>query len=228
MPSDPRKRQKKLERRDAKRKAKRHEQVREKQVGLAERLTAAADRPILHSWVTADFWDQGIGWVCLSRQLTGGSVAFAIFLVDRYCLGVKNAMAEIVSQATYNSRIENRTRATYHVKDLSPADVRKIVESAVAYAEALGLHPHPDYQAARLLFGTISAAESTLELEWGKDGKPFFVNGPNDTPQRCRQILRTLESNCGRGGYHFLMVGPPFSLEEDDSEPEEEDDADSP
>jgi hypothetical protein len=216
MPSDPRKRQKKLERREAKRKAKRHDLVREKQVGLAERLTAVADRPVLFSWATTDLWDMGLGWVCLSRQLAGGSVAFALFLIDRYCLGVKNAMCDIVSRGTYDSRIENRTRADYVVKDLSPADVRKIVEGAVAYAESIGFHPHPDYQAAQTLFGNINAAESTLELEFGKDGKPFFVNGPMDTPERCRQIMRTLERSCGPGGYHLMLGGPVTPLEEDE------------
>ena len=32
--------------------------------------------------------DDGLGWVLLSRQLPGGSVAVAVFLVDRYCLSI--------------------------------------------------------------------------------------------------------------------------------------------
>src|SRR4051812_40540343 len=42
MPTDPRKRQKKQERRTAKRKARQHEVSKEKHAGLPERLTAAA------------------------------------------------------------------------------------------------------------------------------------------------------------------------------------------
>src|SRR5216683_2416038 len=98
MPTDPRKRQKKQERRAAKRKAKHHELVRHKHAGLPERLTAAIRYPVLHSCATMDLWDQGLGWVCLSRALPSGQVGFAVFLVDRYCLGVKNAMADVTDR----------------------------------------------------------------------------------------------------------------------------------
>ncbi len=228
MPSDPRKRQKKLERREAKRKAKKEERGHNKPAGMAERLAAAAECPILHSWVSDALETQGIGWVCLSRQLPGGSVAFAIFLVDRYCLGVKDVVYNIVGRFDYDRDIVARTRTELPAKEVSPADARKIVESAVAYAEDLGLHPHPDYFKARALFGTIDASTSTIELEFGKDGKPFFVNGPNDTPQRCRQILRTLDRSCGPGGYHFMLGGPQIPLDEEDFEPEEWEDDDNP
>src|SRR5262245_58353924 len=119
MPTDPRKRQKKQEHRAAKRKAKLQERTREQHTGIAERLTAAAKSPVLHSWATADVWTQGIGWVCLSRELPGGSVAFGVFLVDPYCLGVKNAIADVANRAAYEGRIAGKLRSQYSVRELS-------------------------------------------------------------------------------------------------------------
>ena len=211
MAKDPRKRQKQQERRAAKRQAKHRQLARVKSAGLPERLSTAVQYPVLHSWVTNDLWTGGLGWVCLSRQLPNGQVAYAVFLVDRYCLGVKNAMAGIVGRFTYDNQIVRKMRREASAKELTPAAARKLVEGAVAYAHALGLPPHPDYQTARLLFGDIDPAESTDEFEFGKDGKPFFVAGPNDTPDRCRRILRALEQSHGPGGFDFLM--PMGSLE---------------
>ncbi|HEV3259056.1 MAG TPA: hypothetical protein VG013_19445 [Gemmataceae bacterium] len=208
MPTDPRKRQKKQERRAAKRKAKHHQLAREKQAGLAERLTAAAKYPVLDSCATTALWDEGLGWVCLSRELPSGHVAFAVFLVDRYCLGVKNVMADVVGRFEYNSQIVSKMRSHFSAKDLSPADVRKLVEEAVEYARGLGLHPHPDYQKAKRIFGDIDAGASTEQIEFGKGGKPLFIAGPNDTPERCRQILKTLEETCGPGGFHYQIPFP--------------------
>jgi hypothetical protein len=205
MPTDPRKRQKKLERRAAKRKSKHQQLARQKQTGLAEQLTAAAACPVLHSWATEDFWTQGIGWVCLSRVLPNGLVAFGLFLVDRYCLGVKNAMADVIGRFEYEDRIARKMRSDFGMRELDPPSTLKLVESAVAYAESLGFHPHPDYHKARRIFGSIDPAESTETFEFGKDGKPFFIAGPNDTPQRCRLIMRTLEQHCGPGGYQFMV-----------------------
>jgi hypothetical protein len=205
MPFDPKKRQKKQERRAALRKSKQRELTREKHAGLPDRLSAAAKYPILHCWATADIWEKGLGWVCLSRVLPNGSVAYSVFLVDRYCLGVKNAMAQVTSRFDYDTRVARKMHFTFKSKDLHPAAARKLVEGAVEYAGALGLHPHADYHKAKLLFGDIDASECTETFEFGKDGKPFFISGPNDTPERCHQILEKLVESCGRDGFHYLI-----------------------
>lgn len=205
MPIDPRKRQKKQERRAAKRKSKQHQLAREKHAGLPERLTAAARYPILHCWATTDLRDQGLGWVCLSRELPNGWVAFGLFLVDRYCLGVKNAMADVLGRYTYDNEIARKMRSEFTAQDMQPAAARKLIEEAVAYARSLGLPPHPDYQRARLIFGDLDPAASGEQFEFGKDGKPLFIAGPHDTPERCRQILTTLEESCGPDGFHYLI-----------------------
>jgi hypothetical protein len=205
MSIDPRKRQKKHERQAAKRKAKQHQLAREKHAGLAERLTAAARYPVLHCWAATDLWDQGIGWVCLSRELPTSQVAFAVFLVDRYCLGVKDIAADVVGRFTYDSQIVRKMTATFTSEHMAPAAARKLVEEAVAYARSLGLHPHPDYPKARHLFGTIDASQCTEEFEFGKDGQPLFIAGPHDGPDRCFQIIKTLEQSCGVGRFHYLI-----------------------
>jgi hypothetical protein len=225
MPSDPRKRQKKQERRTAKRKAKQHQLTKEKHAGLPERLAFAARYPVLHCWASQHLWSQGLGWITLSRQLPNGTVAFAVFLVDRYCLGVKNVMMDIKGRFTYDSQVEREWRSKTPTKDMSPATARKFVEGAVAYARALGLHPHPEYQTAKLIFGDIDASQSTEELEMGKDGKPFFVAGPHDTPERCAQILRSLEEHRGPAGFHYMMPmmeGMDLDSLPEDGEPEDE------
>jgi hypothetical protein len=205
MAIDPRKRQKHQERRAAKRQAKQQQMAKEKHQTLAERLTAAARSPILHCWATTTLWTNGLGWVCLSRELPNGSVAYGVFLVDRFCLGVKNAMADITGRFTYDSRVARKMRSDSGSKDLHPAAARKLVESAVQYARSLGLQPHADYQKAKLIFGEINAGECAEQFEFGKDGKPFFVAGPHDTCERCRQILKTLEQSCGPDGFLYLI-----------------------
>jgi hypothetical protein len=205
MAADPRKRQKQMERRAAKRKTKLHAIVREKSAGLSDRLAGAANYPIADSVATVDLWDQGLGWICLSRELPNGGVAYAIFLVDRYCLGVKNAMAGIVSRFDYDGKIMQKMKGTFRSREIAPATARRFVESAVAYARGLGFPPHPDYQRAKQIFGTIDSAEATEELEFGREGKPVFIAGPNDSAARCRQILATLERSCGLDGSHFVV-----------------------
>lgn len=209
MSANSHKRQKQVERRAAKRKAKHHHMARENAAGLPERLLKAAAAPILHCWVSGDLQGKGMGSVCVSRQLALGSVAFAIFLVDRYCLGVKDAWVGITSRSDYDDRIVGKIRSRSKVIEMSPAAARKLVEGAAAYARGLGIAPHADYQRAKLMFGSIDPAECTEEFEFGKDGKPFFFAGPFDDSRGCHQILRTLERSRGKGGYDFTVPFDP-------------------
>jgi hypothetical protein len=146
-----------------------------------------------------------MGSVLLSRQLPDGRVAVAVFLLDVYCLGVKDAIAQILHRSTYESEFVRKTRSQFTVRPMSPAAVRKLVEGAVAYAADLGIAPHPDYHKAKLLFGDIDPAECAEEFTYGKDGKPFFVAGPHDTPERCQQIMSTLTHRLGQDGFTFLI-----------------------
>ena len=123
MPTDPKKRQKKLERRAAKRKERKHDQVRERTAGLPERLTIASRFPVLHCWIGDSLSpeaDQGIGWVVLSRSLPTGQVAAASFLVDAHCLGVKDTYAEIMSRVDYEAKYVHKITKEMPSRNASP------------------------------------------------------------------------------------------------------------
>src|SRR3954447_17819242 len=213
MATDPRKRQEKPERRAANPKEWNPLPAKGQPAALGQRLTAAATSPPLHSSVTEDLWAQGLGWVLFSRGLPDGSVAVAVFLVGRYCLGVKNALADIVSRSSYESNFARKLRSEFASRDVSPSAARKLVEGAVEYARGLGFPPHPAYDTANLLFGDVDAGGCADEFEFGKDGQPFFIAGPHDTPDRCRQILGLLTRSRGPGGFHYLVrAGDPDVL----------------
>ena len=204
MAIDVRKRQKKLERRKAKQKAERRELARRDSRSLAVRLQAASVYPILHCCVSADLWEQGIGYVLMSRQAPNGQVAFAAFLVDVYCLGVKDVMIGVDPMGQYRRDMYDRFSQCRPLIPWKPECARKFVEGAVKYALDLGLPPHADYRVAKLIFGEIQA-ETMQEYTFGKDGKPFFIAGPYDSPARCQQVLRTLERCCGPGGHNAVL-----------------------
>lgn len=220
MAGDPRKRQKKLERRTAKRKEKRQIRVREQSAGLLERLGAAVKYPVLHCWIGDSIAKQGMGWVVLSRPTSNGSVAVVSFLVDAYCLGVKDVFAEFLPHSAYESKYLRKMTVEMASQSAAPAKARKLLEEAVAYARGLGLPPHPDYSRGMILFGDVNAADSDAHFEFGKDGKPLFMSGPNDTPQRCKQIMATLNRTCGPDNFHYMMEvsGSAMTLADGDEE----------
>jgi hypothetical protein len=188
MVRDPRKHQKKLERQKAKKKTERRELARRQSRGLPARLAEAAQAPILHCCTATELWE----------------VAFVVFLLDIYCLGVKDVVLNIIPRADYDEMYDDYADRG-EIDELTLACARKLVEGAVSYALDLGLPPHPDYRTARLIFGDVSVDLCTEEFEYGQDGMPLFVAGPYDDPLRCQQILRALEIHCGPDGYHYIL-----------------------
>ncbi len=208
MPTKDQRRQKKLSRKAAKRKAVHKELARQKQGGLAAEFARIANAPVLDCLVCETVWDEGIGNVLLSRELRNGQVAYAVFLVDVYCLGVKDVIADIRSKMSYREDLLQRLLDRNEFDEVSASYVRKLVESSVAYAHSFGLPPHRDYRIGKELFGNIDPADCDEEFEFGKDGKPFFISGPFDTPERCNRIMGNLREHCGDDNFHFTMGMP--------------------
>lgn len=129
------------------------------------------------------------------------------FLLDVWCLGVKNALApEPMSESRlaahrglYFSAFEG------HVQ-VPAALARALVFGAAAYASSLGFEPGReiagDFREAAALLGQPAGPSP---VGFGRDGKPFFANGPYDDPET---VLRTLRRSVGDGGFHFEVAFP--------------------
>jgi hypothetical protein len=92
-----------------------------------------------------------------------------------------------------------------HLQPLEPTCARKLVEGAVAYAANLGFAPAPGYKAACRVFGGVKADQCPTAFVFGNKGKPCFIRGPRDTPEKCRLILNLLHTRCGEGNYEFVL-----------------------
>jgi len=55
------------------------------------------------------------------------------------------------------------------------------------------------------LFHARVAWVKILTFTFGKDNKPFYVQGPNESPGDVRRIMHTLETNFGQKGYNYLL-----------------------
>jgi hypothetical protein len=209
MALDARKRQQKLAKKAAKRKA---VVATKRALGDVGSLGAhgrhavpAASAPIHECLVPESLFDIGIGNAIVSRKMPNGFIGAAVFLLDVFCLGVKDAFYDVLSPAEYDYRVSGLEHETFRA--IHPACARKLVEGAEAYARDLGFNPHPDYQRARQIFGDLDATTCPTHYAFGKDGKPFFMSGPYDTPARCRRIIDTLTRRCGPEGFHFTVAG---------------------
>ena len=149
-----------------------------------------ANCPIHECLVPQGLFEEGIGNLVFSRRLPDGRIALGMFLLDVFCLGVKNAFGVTLSRTKYEERIHN-WRGPETFEPMPPACLRKLVEGGVAYARELGFNPHPDYAVASQIFGDVDASACSTEFTYGQEGKPFYCSGPNETAAQARPSSST-------------------------------------
>jgi hypothetical protein len=158
-------------------------------------------------WPT-DLFEKGIGWVIMARFRSGGQrIETGVFLLDVACLGVKRAVYDDYwTPETYQTHIVDHYFGEFPMERTSPACARKLVHQAAEYAANLGFSPPPKFREACRVFGGIRAEECSTEFTFGREGKPFYVSGPNDTEERSRRIVEQLARRCGPGKFDFLVT----------------------
>jgi hypothetical protein len=157
--------------------------------------------PIIACAIPEGLWENGIGQLILARRMPDGRVALAIFLVDTFCLGVKNAFCKLLGPAHFQEHMASLKRNTGDHREVAPEYLAKLVYDSVAYARALGFEPHPDYRAASLLLAGIDASRCSETFQFGKDGKPFYVRGPHESIARAQAIGERVTA----AGGHFIV-----------------------
>jgi hypothetical protein len=171
---------------------------------------------------SADLFDSGCGYLVVSRCKADGRVEAGFFLLDVFCLGVKDAgFHHFHSIADYHESLIDRFFPDGNSVRMTPEAARKLTEDAISYARGLGFSPSADYKKASRVFGGIITADCDEQFIFGQNGKPLYIQGPSDSPARSETILRVLEARCGEGGYHYIVAGDnfePFDGEEQNGE----------
>ncbi|MBN1420567.1 MAG: hypothetical protein JXP34_17450 [Planctomycetes bacterium] len=194
-------RQKKLQKKAAKRKVRQRE--------VRARGMPADDRGWIRRSAAWPIKEARLGWdermtlasVLVSRQAPDGVIAAGSFLVDIGCLGVKSAFARIFfSEDEYRDFVRDLGRFI-EMRRRDPAYAAKVIESGLAYARDLGFAPDPDYRWSKHVLEGIDSSTCPEKVACGKDGKPFYVSGPNDDDGL---IMRQLRERLGPDGFHFL------------------------
>jgi hypothetical protein len=158
----------------------------------------------LRAWVSERTFGNGIGQVLVARFKASGDGEVGIFLVNVFCLGVNQAGYRKFDAGNFEQFLEE-VFAIDPATEVRPAYARKLIEQSVDYATKLGFAPHPEYKKACRVLGGVNANTCLDNFTFGKDGKPFYFQGPRDSPARVDQILKILTAKCGTGNFDFMI-----------------------
>lgn len=139
----------------------------------------------------------GLALVLVARTARHDRVTVCGYLVDTFCLGVK----DVIGPQEMRSRDLPSFRRMYFIAFLAPAlpapiDLAQhLVLGAVNFAGHLGLDPHADFAAARAHLGELA---EPCAITFGRRGSPLYVAGLHDDPSA---VVRTLRRTVGDDGF---------------------------
>jgi hypothetical protein len=160
----------------------------------------AADMPIQHCLLTESVFDIGMGTLILARGASSLYLSFSVFLLDTFCLGIKDVMFEAVEREAFEMYIE-ATDAGSPLVSVDPSYARKLLRDLAAWSQAIGFAPHRDFAAVERLFGDVSADASDAVFRFGQDGKPLYMPGPGDTAPVVQRRIEQLQKHFGHDGF---------------------------
>ncbi len=174
-------------------------------------LGAAASWPVFECMISAWWRDPAnLTHILVAKAPPFGGVVCCVFLVDLGCLGPKNAfVSQFRTRCQYETEFRAIMMGQHPMISIEYPLAAKIISQSLGYARQLGFELPPRVAGALDALGPLGVAAQCQEEVplGGKDGRPFYVAGPDDDVD---SIMATLIRTCGHGNFQFTMLGGPI------------------
>jgi len=172
------------------------------EASLPARVLRAANAPIQHCFLTESVFDIGMGTLVLARGATPHHISLSSFLIDAFCLGIKDVMFESVESEVFEMYMD-ATDVGSPMVSVDPSYARKLLRDLAAWSQSIGFAPHRDFAVVERMFGDVSADASDAIFRFGRDGKPVYIPGPIETAPLIRRRIEQLQKYLGDDGFGF-------------------------
>jgi hypothetical protein len=174
--------------------------------GLPARVLRAAQAPIQHCLLSEAVFEIGIGTLVLARGATPHHVALSSFLIDVFCLGIKDVMFKSVDSEVLEMYMDAMDEGSPLVS-VDPSYARKLLRDLAAWSQSIGFAPHRDFAVVERIFGDVSADASDAAFRFGHDGKAVYIPGPSDTEPLIQRRVEHLQKHFVDDGFGIETAG---------------------
>ncbi len=144
--------------------------------------------------------------VIISRKHKTGNITAGFYLVDLWCMGVKDSFFDFnLTESDFGLLLES----LYDRADLTEVDyvqAHNIIYAAYEYALNLGIKQSPVFEkTTKYLLEEDNDDIPLIEIECGKDDRPFYQQG-GESAAEASKVIRTLEKSVGKGGFDYQLI----------------------
>ncbi|NRQ35654.1 helix-turn-helix domain-containing protein [Nonomuraea sp. NN258] len=145
----------------------------------------------------------GLVSVLVARKHGWDKVKVTGYLADVYCLGVKNTVGPDVLNERELRRFREFVFGEYQGWQEVPLELAQhLVLGSVEYAKGLGFEPREEFWPVAEQLGTWQGPSA---ITFGRDGKPFFVQGPDDEGIK---VVRILQRTLSDDQFDYVLTDP--------------------
>lgn len=170
-----------------------------------KKILEARNCPIYECLINPGWKDRGLAHILISRRQPDGNILFGVYLVDVFCMGLKNTFCNAdMPVSVYRAKLRGPLERKEGLVECPASLARAIIYGGIEYASRFGFAPQKDFELSKYVLEDESSVEPVEEIEFGKDGRPLFIAGPHDDVDR---IMRRLERTAGEGNFDYLYGG---------------------
>ncbi len=168
--------------------------------------TKARSLSVFECIIDNNWKEAGIAQVVVARKHSNGNISAGFYLVDLYCLGVKDSTfifnnTEVEYNAMLNEYFPRKNRLS-----ISYALAHNIIYAAIEFADSFGFKPEKTFtEVTQYILEEDTDEVEFIDVECGYNGKPLFIKGPFDDKIKTNRIINQLEQTAGPDNYYVVL-----------------------
>lgn len=186
----------------------------------------ARELPIYKCYMPQEVSNHGMSEVIVSRKRPNGNILFGVYLIDTYCLGVKDVMYHYdYDVEDFEELVEKLSASFEGFVECPYSDAHNLIYSAIEFACDAGLNPARDFDEV----GEYILEKDTDDIPlkhypMGYNGKYLLIEGPTHTE---RKYVKMLKERLGDNFDYIVGIGPSVDEYDDIDDYEYADDDES-
>jgi hypothetical protein len=158
--------------------------------------------PIYKCWSIGDDFS-GMKQIAVSRQKANGNLIVGFYLIDYFCLGLKDTFyREFDDEDELDDAFFNTLPHKIEFKEIDANYAQNFIYGSIEYAEDLGFEPAKDFRITEYLLDDVDHIEF-IDIPFGEDGMPHYMAGKDDDIDKNLKILR---ENVGVDNFNYTNL----------------------
>jgi hypothetical protein len=122
--------------------------------------------PMYECWLSTTLWQIALGQLIVTRKISNGQIAIAIFHLDTMFTGIKNCSIGFGEESHLRGILEDFRIMCGPFDRVEPTYANTLVNKLLAYARQYDFKPHENFTRAKKLLRNLPIDE-TLEFPFG-------------------------------------------------------------